>query len=467
MRPTMSSSSARRPCSAPFGRAGRVLRFRKRRVACARCFWRTGDLVDADAEERRLERKRRAPPARRRGRASRRRRQRRVRAWHWHRPPGARLVTRKGDLQIVAGPARRMRRCCSQPEEEHLDRPGHGNRSQGTEHTRELGPDQHRDQDHERGEPHRAAVHERLENVILDLLVDDEEHDQDDPGHDRVDEPDRSHDDRGDRRAGQRDQVEDRHEQAERDGVRDSEREQDDGRRHSGDEADQQVSGHVAADGAVDLVADAPPVIPRALGQHGEEAIDPERAFEEHEEGHEDDRHGGDDRGDDPLRDRDRGAGEAEHLRRSTGFDRVPDPLRDVVLRLEEAEAPAAMRDVVDVAGERVGEAVHLADERRDEERRQGRDRCESEQQRDGGRRPALLHALSLEPVDGRVEGEREEHRDQDPDDDVPRDPDDLEQQPDGDRDPEDREDRRGPEADDALLHATRITPESDGPRTS
>ena len=121
------------------------------------------------------------------------------------------------------------------------------------------------------------------------------------------------------------------------------------------------------------------------------------------------------------------------------------------------------MRDVVDVAGERVGEAVHLADERRDEERRQGRDRCECEQQRDGSRWPALLQALSLEPVDGRVEGERKEHRDQDPDNDVPRDPNDLEQQPDGDRNPEDREDRRGPEADDALLHATRITPESDG----
>ena len=289
--------------------------------------------------------------------------------------------------------------------------------------------------------------------------------DQDDPCHERMDEPDRSDDDRGDRGAGQRDQVEDRHEQPERHGVRDSEREQDDGRRHSRDEADQQVSGHVAADRAVNLVADAAPVIPRALGQHGEEPVDPERAFEEHEEGHEDDRHGGDDRGDDPLRDRDRGAGEAEQLRGATRFDGVPNPLGDVVLRLQEAEPTAAMRDVVDVAGERVREAVHLADERRDEERRQGGDRCESEQQRDGGRQPALLHSLSLEPVDGRVEGEREEHRDQDPDDDVPRDPDDLEQQPHGDRNPQDRQDRRGPEPDDALLHATRITPESDGPR--
>ena len=41
--------------------------------------------------------------------------------------------------------------------------------------------------------------------------------------------------------------------------------------------------------------------------------------------------------------------------------ERLPDPLDDVVLALEEAEAAAAVREVVDVAGHRVDEVVHLA----------------------------------------------------------------------------------------------------------
>ena len=47
----------------------------------------------------------------------------------------------------------------------------------------------------------------------------------------------------------------------------------------------------------------------------------------------------------------------------------VANALGDVVLRLEEPEPPAPMRDVVDVAGQRLREAVHLVDERREEER--------------------------------------------------------------------------------------------------
>ena len=83
-------------------------------------------------------------------------------------------------------------------------------------------------------------------------------------------------DDRGDRRAGKRDQVEDRDEQAERDRVRDPEREQDERRRDARDHADEEVAGHVAADGPVDLVADAAPVGPRLFGSRRVEALHPD-----------------------------------------------------------------------------------------------------------------------------------------------------------------------------------------------
>ena len=106
-----------------------------------------------------------------------------------------------------------------------------------------------------------------------------------------------------------------------------------------------------------------------------------------------------------------------------------------------------------DVAGERLREAVDLVDERRKEEGAERGQPSEREQHRDRGRRPAALHAVALEPVDRWVERQREEDRDQDPREDVPRDPDDLEQERDRDRDPEHRKDRRGPEPDKALLH--------------
>ena len=57
----------------------------------------------------------------------------------------------------------------------------------------------------------------------------------------------------------------------------------------------------------------------------------------------------------------------AEHLRRAARVDRLLDLLVEVVLRLEEAEPPAAVRDVVDVVRELVDEVVHLVDEGRHE----------------------------------------------------------------------------------------------------
>ena len=75
-------------------------------------------------------------------------------------------------------------------EDQHLDRAGDRDRPERAEDPRELRADQDRDQHGERRELHRPAVDERLEDVVLDLLVDDEEDDDDDPGRDRVQECD-------------------------------------------------------------------------------------------------------------------------------------------------------------------------------------------------------------------------------------------------------------------------------------
>ena len=51
----------------------------------------------------------------------------------------------------------------------------------------ERSADKHRDQDQERAELDRAPVHQRLQDVVFDLLVDDVDHDHDDAGgHARV-----------------------------------------------------------------------------------------------------------------------------------------------------------------------------------------------------------------------------------------------------------------------------------------
>ena len=86
---------------------------------------------------------------------------------------------------------------------------------------------------------------------------------------------------------------------------------------------------------------------------------------------------------DDTFRDGERSAGQSEHSLRAAVVQLLPDLLDDVVLRLEEAEPAPALRDVVDIAGHGVDELVHVVDERRDEERADGRDAEHDEQERE------------------------------------------------------------------------------------
>ena len=73
--------------------------------------------------------------------------------------------------------------------------------------------------------------------------------------------------------------------------------------------------------------------------------------------------------------------------------------LDDVVLRLEEAEPAPSLRDVVDVAGHGVDELVHVVDERRDEQRADGRDAEQDEQERDRRCEAAAADAAPLQPA--------------------------------------------------------------------
>ena len=175
-------------------------------------------------------------------------------------------------------------------DEDHLDCAGDRDRGKSADHARELGSDQDCDQHGKRRELHGPAVDDRLEHVVLELLVDDEEDQHDHAGGGRVEERDRGNEDRGDRGAGKWDQVEDRHEQPERDRIRNADAEQHGGRDDAGDQADRQVAGHVTADRPVDVVPDLAPARLLLLGQEAVQPLDPRRPLEQHEQGQERDR---------------------------------------------------------------------------------------------------------------------------------------------------------------------------------
>src|SRR4029078_8883531 len=123
----------------------------------------------------------------------------------------------------------------------------------------------------------------------------------------------------------------------------------------------------VAPDLAVDPVSDGAPTRLRIRGQESVEALHAGRALEEHEEREERDRHGADDEVEDALRDRDRGAREPEELPRAAVLDVLLELLDRVVLRLEEAEPPPSLHQVVDITGNGVDEVVDVVDEGGDE----------------------------------------------------------------------------------------------------
>ena len=158
-----------------------------------------------------------------------------------------------------------------------------------------------------------------------------------------------------------------------------------------------------------------------------------------------------------------RGAGEPEHPRRPSLLNLLAHLLDDLVLALEEPKASASVRQVVNVVRERLNEAVHLVDELRNERRTDREDHDEHDQIGERDCRSALQVPAALDPADERVEGKREEQRDDDPRDHVARDPDHLEHECDGYDDQQDPKDRARAQIDHALRrHRTSITRTSD-----
>src|SRR5919109_783426 len=192
------------------------------------------------------------------------------------------------------------------------------------------------------------------------------------------------------------------------------------------------------------------PALPRRGLQKHEEAIDPGRALEQHEERQEDDRHRREHRIHDTPRQRERRPGETEQLRGTAFSERLARLVDEVVLRLQEPEPAAAFGEVVQVVGDLVREVVHLVDQRRDEQPADQRDSDQRGDEDDPGRDTTPLDA-SLEPVNGGGQRERQEQRDEDPGEDMPRDPEDLQGDERDDEDRDDHENRPGPEMDPAV----------------
>ena len=108
--------------------------------------------------------------------------------------------------------------------------------------------------------------------MVLELLVPDEERDHDQAAKPvRLDEDDGGDDDGRDRRAGERDKVENRYDEAERDRIVAADGEEDDRGRSPGDEAEEEVARDVAADRAVHLTAH--PLVPQARAVGSSESV--------------------------------------------------------------------------------------------------------------------------------------------------------------------------------------------------
>ncbi len=99
-----------------------------------------------------------------------------------------------------------------------------------------------------------------------------------------------------------------------------------------------------------------------------------------------------------------------------------------MVLRLEEAEPPATLREIVDVPRQGLDEAVDLVDQLRDKRRPDARQHREHEQVGGGDRRPSPQPSAALDEADERIERQREEQRDHDPGEDAAGQPDQLDE---------------------------------------
>src|SRR5439155_23106299 len=115
----------------------------------------------------------------------------------------------------------------------------------------------------------------------------------------------------------------------------------------TGDETAQEIARHVTADSAVDVVSDRTPPSLRRWSEQREKRLDPLPALEQHKEGHKGDRDCREHCVDNTSCEGERGTRDAEQLRGAAFLQRLPGLVDEVVLRLEEAEPAATLRQVV------------------------------------------------------------------------------------------------------------------------
>ena len=115
-----------------------------------------------------------------------------------------------------------------------------------------------------------------------------------------------------------------------------------------------------------------------------------------------------------------------------------------MILPLEEAEPATSVRQVVHVVGSRLGEAVDLVDQLRNEGRADGDDDNEHDQVRDHDRRRTTDTSATFDQADERIERKGEEQCNHHPRQYVTGDPDHFERDRDGQHDQHDAQDRAG-----------------------
>src|SRR4051794_25475618 len=146
--------------------------------------------------------------------------------------------------------------------QEDLDRRRGRDGQQRAEDPEQRRADQDREDRDDRVDLERPAVDDGLDERVLDALVDHDEHDPHDRGGGEVDGGGGDgDDDRAQRRADERDEVEEADEQTERERIGDAEQRQHQPRGDRREPADRDVAQHVLGDGPVDVDDERP--VPR------------------------------------------------------------------------------------------------------------------------------------------------------------------------------------------------------------
>ena len=276
----------------------------------------------------------------------------------------------------------------------------------------ERGADEDRDEHPERVEPDRAAHHDRIEDVVLDLLVDEEDDEGDDARRQRVEQGDDHRRDTGEQAADERQEVDDGYPDAEYERVGHPRQVQGDGDDDAGDERGGEVARHVADDRVLDVVHDvAYPCGPLRLHPVDDPGVDP-RGVDQQEEREEEDRHETDDGRQHAPTDVQRRATESgdDVLRPSVLRRHV---LEEVELLHEVTDRPPALFGLADDRRQLGGEVLSGVDDGRQDDKEQRRDGEHPEAEDEAGRE-APRQASSLEKADERVEQQGEEERDRD-----------------------------------------------------